>query len=505
MVVNGEENADVIQDLIHRIQVYALPRRLRTREFFVNFDNLKTGRCTRVQFGRALNTLGVRLTDAEVETLAEHFTQIGPNIHKPQVVSYAKFADAVDLVFNDVDLSFNPGDDLAMSGGLDSMFKASMTAFIPRQMEDEERIDHIMHRLAAMCKSRGIVFKYLFQDWERGQNPSPSRMNPTRGGKCTRSQFERVLVMTFNKNEFSHDDIEYLMERYKTDGGDIHFQAIHNDISEVLSPQPPPFPTSDLVLKADGTKWDHMILNPVKKIQSKVVEKRCRLSEFFKDFDPLRKGFCTAGQLKTVLTILDLAKEIDRNDFNHLVDVYSRDDGLFCWQLFARDVDEAFSTPGLEKEPLTTTYMPDATTTAPGRRNRMSLSTGQKQAINDLEDAIRARISKRRILMKPAFQDMDKAHKGLVTRNQFFRVMGSLGFELNVEQVAMLCGIYCDRGNHNDFNYVDFIKACDPPVEAEETAMIQLNSPYQDASPSKYFDGLKIHPLDRAVSPGLSF
>merc|ERR1719181_1394562 len=170
------------------------------------------------------------------------------------------------------------------------------------------------------------------------------------------------------------DEIDYLIKRYQTAGGDVNFQAIHNDISEVLSPEPPPFPTSPLYLKPDPTKWDHQALNPVKKIQSKVVEKRVRLSEFFKDFDPLRKGFCTAGQLKTVLTISNLEKEVDRNDFNHLVDVYSRDDGMFCWQLFARDVDEAFSVPGLEKDPLATTSLPDAATTAPGRRNRMSLT-----------------------------------------------------------------------------------------------------------------------------------
>ena len=31
---------------------------------------------------------------------------------------------------------------------------------------------------------------------------------------------------------------------------------------------------------------------------------------------------------------------------------YSREDGMFCHALFTRDVDAAFSVPGLEKEPL---------------------------------------------------------------------------------------------------------------------------------------------------------
>merc|ERR1719253_1498366 len=92
---------------------------------------------------------------------------------------------------------------------------------------------------------------------------------------------------------------------------------------------------------------------------------------------------------------------------------------------------------------------------------------------------------------------MDKANKGLVTRNQFYRVMGTLGFEISPLEIALLAGYYCDRGNHNDFNYVDFIKACDPPVEEEEIAMSQLNSPYQDEAPSKYFiDGRRVRPMD---------
>jgi Ca2+-binding EF-hand superfamily protein len=442
-----------------------------------------------------LDTSGAKYTDLEIELLADHFTQIGPNVQKPQVVSYSKFCAAVDEVFaTDVSLG------CTLDGKEDfmkSMLKTSLTSFNPKPVEDEGRIDHIMHRLATLCKSRGIVFKYLFLDFDRGPSPSPSRSNPRRSGKCTKNQFTRIFPF---KKEFSEDDIEYLCQRYLTEGGDVHFQAIHNEISEVLNPEPPEFPTSPLFLKQDPTQWSHQSLNPVKKIQSKVVEKRIRISDFFKDFDSLRKGYCTAGQLKTVLTISDLAKEVNKNDFAHLVEAYTREDGMFCYALFCRDVDAAFSVPGLEKDPLMMTPLPDHTTTAPGRRNKMQLSREQKQKIADLEDKIRTRIVKRRILMKPMFLDMDKAHKGVVSRSQFGRVMGMLGFDLRQDELALLSGSYCDRGNHSDFNYVDFIKTCDPPDEQQEVAMSQLNAPYQDEAPSKYFSGMKVHPLDRAIS-----
>lgn len=499
----SDANDEKVAELIHKAQVYAAPRRIRLREFFVNFDPLRSGRCTKVQFGRGLETAGIKVSDVDVEILAEHFTQNGPNVQKPQVVNYAAFCQSVDKIFADEDgmelRSTITSDFRAGSPGMnDSMMMTSMSSFAPQPVEDEERLDHVMHRLAALCKSRGIVFKYIYHDFERGPHPSPSRMNPSRGGKCTIAQFKRMFPF---KKEMIEADIDLLIARYSTKSGDVCFQAIHNDVSEVLAPEPPPFPTSPLHLKPDGTEWGHMTLNPVTKIQSFVVARRIRLREYFADFDALRKGFCTAGQLKTVFTILNLSKDVNSNDFNHLVQNYSRDDGMFCYDQLCKDVDQAFSVPGLEKDPMATTPLPDATTTAPGRRNRMTLTGKEKSKVNAVEDKLRQKIRTRRILMKPSFQDMDRAHKGLVTRNQFQRVMGSLGFELSQHEYSLLAAVYCDRGNHNDFNYVDFIKACDPPIEEEEIAMSQLNAPYQDEAPSKYFDGIRVRPLDRAVSP----
>jgi Ca2+-binding EF-hand superfamily protein len=494
-----EDDNDVVSDIIHKCQVYVWPRRIRIREFFLNFDPLNSGRCTKVQFGRGLDTAGIRFTDAEIEAGAEHFTEMGPKVQKPQVVNYKRFCDAVDEIFAS-DIALGSTQD-GREERLQSMFKMSMTSFAPNMVEDDEHMDHIMHRLATLCKSRGIVFKYLFHDFERGGSPSPSNANPRRGGKCSVEQFRRTFPF---KKEFNEKDVETLINRYLTNNGEsVHFQAIHNDISEVLSPEPPPFPRSDLVLKDDPTQWDHMSLNVVKKIQAKVVEKRVRLTEYFADFDPLRKGFCTAGQFKTVLTILNLEKELNRDDFRVLLNCYARDDGMFCYALFARDVDNAFSVPGLEKDPMAQTPLPDATTTALGRRNRMVLSDKRKARINHLEDKIRSRIYQRRVLMMPAFRDMDRKNCGTVSRGQFHRVMGTLGFEMTPEDVSLLAGYYCDRGNHNEFNYVDFIKACDPPNEQEEVAMSQLNAPYQDAAPSKYFQtGMKVRPLDRSFSAG---
>eukprot|EP00434_Breviolum_minutum_P010931 symbB.v1.2.009637.t1/scaffold617.1/size180324/3 len=69
-----------------------------------------------------------------------------------------------------------------------------------------------------------------------------------------------------------------------------------------------------------------------------------------RDFDPLRKGYCAASQVKTVLTILNLSKIVTREDYDQLIETYAREDGMFCYGDFCADVNKVFATPNLEKD-----------------------------------------------------------------------------------------------------------------------------------------------------------
>merc|ERR1740138_1622434 len=244
--------------------------------------------------------------------------------------------------------------------------------FTPKSIEEESEIYHLLHRFATLCQTRGITVKYLFTDLDRAPIASPSRMNPARGGKVTKNQFIRNFPF---QKEFTEEEKLKIAEHYQAKPeGDVHFMAMHNDVSQVMDHAMQPFPRSDLYLKPDDTEWSHHQLTPVEKIRAKTVEKRCRLFEHFQDFDPLRKGYCTPGQVKAVFTIMDLSKEIDKVQFDDLVTAYMRDDGLFCYKDFCLDCDSAFTVPNLEKDPLAVIPMPDPSCTAPARRNKMSLS-----------------------------------------------------------------------------------------------------------------------------------
>jgi len=361
--------------VLEKIIIFVAPRRTRVREFFLDFDKLRSNQVSKTQFARALNIVGIRLSHTEVDVIAQRFAEPGQTIPDFKV-NYDRFCKIVEGLTEDR----RPG------------------------------VDH----------------------------------------------------------------------------------------------EPQAFPRSDFIARVSQTDWSHNSLSPVKKLQSKVVEKRLRLYNHFQDFDALRKGFCTCGQVKTVFTILGLDKELGHDDFKSLLDCYSRADGMFCYTDFCADIDLAFTKPNLLKDPMIATMpqlkMPDASSTSPARRNRQALSAEAVQKVFDLEEKIRARVKFRRCLLRSAFQDMDRTKRGHVSRSQFARVMGMLGFELAVADIDALSLVYCDMGNVTEFNYVDFCTSCDPKSELSDSSNATL--PREEASPKtpKYFDAFgQVHRYPHSV------
>merc|ERR1719191_768821 len=312
--------------------------------------------------------MGLNIPPSEAEALAEHFTEDGPNVQPPQIVNWKAFCDCIDECFGVLTgLESNPGCVVPRPG--DNV----PPAFTPNPVENQEQLDHVLHRLALMCRARGLVFKYCYQDYERGD--AAALTVPRRGGKITIEQFKRSFPFV---KDFDQQEMDLLIDHYLTPQNLVHYGQLDEDIAEHLSLQVDvPFPTSELIKRPDAVEWTHQQLNVVEKIQARVVERRLRLTEHFQDFDPLRKGFCTAAQVKTVFALLKIP--LEPSDFHDLIEVYSRDDPHtpFCYAAFCAEVDQAFTVNGLEKTPLARISMPDASCTIHARRNRITLSPEQ--------------------------------------------------------------------------------------------------------------------------------
>ena len=107
----------------------------------------------------------------------------------------------------------------------------------------------------------------------------------------------------------------------------------------------------------------------IEKIQAEVVMKRLRIREFFKDFDPLRKGTITEQQFRRVLHISNL--NISESDISVLLAQYKIDqlpNGLVRFSEFCEEVDKIFTTKGIDKDPQAVVAQIQKETTLPARR-----------------------------------------------------------------------------------------------------------------------------------------
>merc|ERR1719284_838933 len=88
-----------VATILGKMEKVVFARRVRAKDFFKDYDKLRSGRVTKPQFTRVLLTMGLAIPPHEAELLAEHFTQDGPNVQYPQVVNYRAFCDCIDECF----------------------------------------------------------------------------------------------------------------------------------------------------------------------------------------------------------------------------------------------------------------------------------------------------------------------------------------------------------------------------------------------------------------------
>jgi Ca2+-binding EF-hand superfamily protein len=80
-------------------------------------------------------------------------------------------------------------------------------------------------------------------------------------------------------------------------------------------------------------------------------------------------------------------------------------------------------------------------------------------------EAYRDAIQKKRLNLKPLFQDFDTTRCGHVTKSQFVRVLNQLGIFAIDDVLNTLLKKYMDKGNVDEVNYFDFCNDVDSPED----------------------------------------
>ena len=195
------------------------------------------------------------------------------------------------------------------------------------------------------------------------------------------------------------------------------------------------------------------------KLKAYIVMKKIRLHEFLIDIDKLRKGYCSLDQFRRVMELTGV--QLSEKHIEMLFKKYGRDDDLFNYAAFSKNIKEILTKKGIQKDPLHSVYQITSDTTLPARRYYMRMTEDEKNKLNHLLSLIKKEIETRRLLFKPHFQDFDQTNNGYVTRSQFLRVLYQFDIYPSDAYLNVLLKCYTDNSNLNEVNYYAFCQDVD--------------------------------------------
>ena len=418
---------DKVRELVYR-------RRLRIAQPFVEYDPLRKHVVLDAQFKRCLGTMGLPLSASELDQLSAQFM----DTRDPQMVNYFDFCQQVDEIFSDEGLIKKLEDD-------------TMLRRINPDPKLQERLRSLLYKISLLCRGRGVTLKYSFKDFDH--------LNT---GNVTESQF----IRGFPFDDFSEQEMKLLIAKYGsnfTGTSTVNYRALNTDVSDLEIPAVDHVASGDigarLYIKKPQIRWQSDDVSALERLQVKLFERRVAIRDIFFDFDPLRRGTCHVEKVKVLPTLLRIT--VPASDIDEIIHQYSN--GIdFNYSHFCRDIESAILPGHLEESPLDPVTVPHRQRFASLRRNPQKLTREDEGKLAVLENRLRSKTVSNSIYVSSALAAFDKTHLVGITRNQFSRVMSSLGFEISDLELDLLCKKYCNLGNAVDFNYLEFCTVIEP-------------------------------------------
>ncbi|KAJ9598822.1 hypothetical protein L9F63_026644, partial [Diploptera punctata] len=279
--LNAPAERESLERVMRRIQQYVFCNRIRTEQFFKDFDHSNCGRVTIMQFRRGLDIMGLAgvgklwLSEPELHMLVCMYRDPSD----PDRVCYTTFQDDVDQVFTTKELEKTPG--------FVVVSPPAEVLEIPRKGGEQwhevktdlrDLCENTLATIRKKAEFRRMRLRPVFNDYDKHNN-----------GHVSRSQFRQCLVA--NGFLLSDQELYALEQRYNDDMGFNYFWFIREaepkkfeeplymgyveNIKKLnVEPVPPP---------PKNKETD--IVEILAKIKGKVVRERVRVIEFMQHFD----------------------------------------------------------------------------------------------------------------------------------------------------------------------------------------------------------------------------
>lgn len=440
----GTDSA-MIQELEAELSELVFRDRIRTKNFFTDFDSLRTGKCSEAQFKRCAKLCFGSLTESDLDLLVKKYVIKGLDCNK---VDYVRFCNYVEGKSNR-DTSDNNSHEDALSSIVASTMGSAAAAKCSREMrgnlsESEAEIHQaLIHRLGSFCTTRRVLLKPSFQDFDKGRREH-----------ITVEQFFRV--MTIFKLTLANDaEKKVLLKRYASAHGERfvnyvtfcydleHWSSVDasnqsgrpvsrggsNVVSEIILPLKVKHTTFETAEEELPTRSVPMLIRYIKQV---VKRDRIRLEEFYRDFDKLRHGKVTAAQFSAGLSAGGFV--LSKDEMRLLGDEYASRDvvdsagqSLVAWKRFVDDIENVFTMKGLERAPHHDVHtLGTRSEQFGGVKIERELSIDEERVVTQTVITMKRAIDRQRMAIKPAFEDFDRSRQGFISGAKFERVLSML-------------------------------------------------------------------------------
>ncbi|CAK8995619.1 Hypothetical protein SCF082_LOCUS4442 [Durusdinium trenchii] len=462
-------NMDVDATILE-LQDFSRQRRLRWEALFKDFDNHKSKHIAESLFRRGLEASKAGLSESEIDTLVETFRSRGQ-------VNYQAFCDRVNQVFAPTGLETDPTRKVTavLPVGVNRHYHAAKNLL---SANEEEQLQHTLSVLADKVRTECIVLKSFFGDFDRIGN-----------GFVTKNQFMRgMFSMLSGRDPSLEERSRILVKAYEDPRGDVNFRRFCNDV-DTLAAQPRAqeanHSSSARLTKPSSSNEGfsdaldvEQTLAAMRRVQQ---SDGLRLHHFFTDMDKMRKGLITRAQFQTALaTAFQKKVFLDASLFGRLCDRYTaitsitpskslEHERVVRYGEFIDEIDQTSAhLRDLHLDPRKEADV-GPSTSGPAALGAWSEQDESDTEVAALLSRTQAVIRTRRLHVKPIFRDFDRLNRGVVSDEQFKRVLKQelqiLGF--SERELDLLVGRF-SKGRGNGVSYVDFVNV----IEAHGTSAV---------------------------------
>jgi len=449
---------DPFEAVLTKIQLIVKQKRIRTRDFFADFDgasfgfgNIATG-----IFQRGLTKMIPSLTKDEIQVVSDAYT-VDVGARGASYVNYKSFND--DAERRPVELEKRPTrvvesettvtcDLLQQTADFSLSLKPNS---IQLAAEAKECIEYILASNATRQD-----FEWFARDFD-----------PHSRGHITATQFEQVL--SCGGVQLSALQVKILVQYFSTESFGINYRAFFRALgfpgleTDRADPaQPRTWTTRTLTAPMADDGPDAIL----EELQIKVIKSGRRIHDFCQDYDRNNCGRITESQFRRALNVAAL--NIPDEDIVVLANEYRHQDGMINYAELSSAVEGAVVPLNLESDPLSSTLPLQPI------QDRMKKSLTLQQTApdagytTDVMEQVGDFYRTRRPELMGLFQDYDKGKTGAVTRSQFERVLYVAGLKPSPSELKVIANRFQQK--KTDVNYRNFLAET-----VEIAASIQLD------------------------------